>query len=235
MSFRQPLGTTAALVVGVALFASSACVSHVAPYKPKRRVFDPGKYEAPAGPPSASIYGNGGRGFFEDQVARRIGDMLLIRINENETAQRSATTSLARSGDRSSSATGTMGILGAIQAARPGFDPSNLLNAASDSSFDGEGSIQRSGRLTAVLPVRVRRRLPNGDLFVEGTKVIMVGNEEHHLYVSGIVRPIDIQADNSVLSSRVAEAEIEYTGRGQIADQQKPGWLSRLLTKVWPI
>ena len=80
----------------------------------------------------------------------------------------------------------------------------------------------------------MKRVLRNGDLFVEGTKIVMVDNEEHHLYVSGVVRQADILADNSVLSSRVADAEIEYAGRGDVSDQQRPGWLSRILTAIWP-
>ena len=76
--------------------------------------------------------------------------------------------------------------------------------------------------------------MPNGDLYVEGSKVVMVGNEEHHIYVSGIVMSMDIDADNSVASSRIADAEIEYTGRGDISDQQRQGWLSRTMGKVWP-
>jgi flagellar L-ring protein precursor FlgH len=71
--------------------------------------------------------------------------------------------------------------------------------------------------------------MPNGDLFLEGTKVVLINNEEYHLYISGLVRPTDIAQDNSVLSSRIADAQIEFTGRGDLADQQRKGWLARLL------
>jgi flagellar L-ring protein FlgH len=76
--------------------------------------------------------------------------------------------------------------------------------------------------------------LPSGDLFIEGTKVLMVGEEEHHIYVSGVVRKIDIAEDDTIPSSRIADAEIEYTGRGDISDTQRRGWLGRLLSKIWP-
>jgi flagellar L-ring protein precursor FlgH len=80
----------------------------------------------------------------------------------------------------------------------------------------------------------VRQILPSGDLFIEGTKVVMVGAEEKHIYLSGIVRRIDIADDNSVSSSRIADAEIEYAGRGDISDTQRRGWGSRVLSKLWP-
>jgi flagellar L-ring protein precursor FlgH len=82
--------------------------------------------------------------------------------------------------------------------------------------------------------VRVRKVLPNGDLYAEGTKVVMVGAEEHHVYISGVIRPQDIALDGTVSSGRVADAEIEFTGRGDINDTQRPGWLSRLFKKLWP-
>ena len=98
----------------------------------------------------------------------------------------------------------------------------------------GSGKIARKGTLSATLPVRVKQELGNGDLYVEGTKVVMVGEEEHHIYLSGIVRTADIADDNTVPSSRIADAEIEYTGRGDVSDQQRRSWGSRLLARVWP-
>src|SRR5262249_46495392 len=124
--------------------------------------------------------------------------------------------------------------LPALQKVYPGLDPSKLLATASKSSFDGSGAVSRSGKLSGTLPVRVRDVLPNSDLYVEGTKVVLVGEEEHHLYVSGVIRQADIAADGPVPSSRVADAEIEYTGRGDVSDQQRPGWLTRLLGSLWP-
>jgi flagellar L-ring protein precursor FlgH len=76
--------------------------------------------------------------------------------------------------------------------------------------------------------------MPNSDLYVEGTKVVLVDDEEHHLYVSGLIRQADVKADGTVSSSQVADAEIEYTGRGDVSDQQRPGWLSRILGAIWP-
>ena len=84
------------------------------------------------------------------------------------------------------------------------------------------------------MPAVVRKVLPNGNLFVEGHRVILVNAEEQHFYISGVVRPIDIDQENSVKSSMVADAEIEFVGRGVLTDNQKQGWLSRFLGWIWP-
>lgn len=218
---------TAALVLG-------ACTAHIAPYQPKRRQFEPDGYPAAASSGgNGSLYAGGG-GLFEDAVANRVGDILVIRIDENEAASRTATTKLDRSDESSYGVPAAVGFLAALQRKYPDVDPSQLFATQSNMAFSGAGETERKGRLNATLPVRVRKAMPNGDLYVEGTKVVMVGAEEHHIYVSGLVRRRDIAEDNTVPSSRVAEAEIEYTGRGDISDQQRRGWGSRLFAKLWP-
>ena len=75
---------------------------------------------------------------------------------------------------------------------------------------------------------------PNGDLFLEGTKVVLINNEEYHLYTSGLVRRADIGQDNTVFSSRIADAQVEFTGRGDIADQNRKGWFARTIDSLNP-
>jgi flagellar L-ring protein FlgH len=224
------------VVISVALAAAAAagCAGHIAPYHAKHRKIDAGAYPERPRATGASLYALGNRGLFEDDKAGQVGDVLIIRIDEADSASHDATTKLNRKNSDKKGLPGSFGILNAIAAANPNIDPANLFDAETDSQFAGAGNTKRTGRLNATLPVRVREILGNGDLFVEGSKVIMVGEEEHQLYVSGIVRPADIQPDNSVLSSRVADAEIEYTGRGDVSDQQRAGWLSRILGKIWP-
>lgn len=216
----------------IALLAG-ACTTHIAPYQAKHRTFDPGDYAEPQRASSGSLFSEGD-GFFEDDVARRVGDILVIRIDERDTASRAASTSLDKKDSASYGVPAAIGLLAALQKKYPDVDPSQLFSTESEMAFSGNGTTQRKGVLSATLPVRVRRVLGNGDLFVEGTKVVMVGNEEQHLYVSGIVRKQDIASDNTVPSSRIADAEIESTGRGDINDQQRRAWGSRLVAKIWP-
>ena len=220
------VGFLAALVLG-------GCTTHIAPYRAKTREFDAGEYGAKPRARGGSLFAEGQRHLVEDDRAARVGDLIIIQVDEADSAVHDANTKINSKNKISLGLTGA--VVNAIAKAYPAADLTKLLGSDSDFGFGGQGRVQRQGTMRATLPVRVRKVLPNDDFYVEGTKVVMVGNEEHHLYVSGIVRAIDIRPDGSVPSSRVADAEIEYTGRGDIQDQQRPGWLARLLAKLWPL
>jgi flagellar L-ring protein precursor FlgH len=222
------------LVSIVIAFVLVGCTSHIAPYKPKRRKFDPGLYATAPTASNGSLYAVGDAGWFDDVVASRIGDILVIRIDERDGATRNASTKLDKQDESSYGLPAALGLVAALKKRYPDADPTKLFATDSERKFSGNGSIERNGRLQATLPVRVMQVVGNGDLFVEGTKVVMVGAEEHHVYISGVVRRADIAEDNTVPSSRVADAEIEYTGRGDVTDTQRRGWAARLFDKVWP-
>lgn len=212
----------------------AACTTHIAPYKPKRRHFDAGEFGARSTAQNGSLYAEGAPGLFEDPVAARVGDVLVIRIDEKDLAMHQADTKLDKSDDTSYGVPAAFGFVAALKAKYPDVDPAKLFATTSSQKFSGNGAVSRQSQVHATLPVRVRQILPSGDLFVEGTKVVMVGAEEKHIYLSGIVRRIDIAEDNSVSSSKIADAEIEYTGRGDVSDTQRRGWASRALSKLWP-
>ena len=109
------------------------------------------------------------------------------------------------------------------------------IGGSSAGSFQGQGSTDRSESFKATVPAVVTKVLSNGNLFVEGHRAILVNSEEHHFYISGVVRPIDIDQQNSMKSSVVADAQIEFIGRGDLSDNQKQGWLSRYLGWMWPM
>jgi flagellar L-ring protein FlgH len=224
-------------VIRAALAAAAlaaGCASHIAPYHAKHRQLEPGTFGERSRPADGSLYAEGAPGLFEDHTASRIGDILVIRIDEKDLASHQADTKLDRSDATTYGMPAALGLVAALKAKFPDADPAKLLATTSDQKFTGAGQVKREGTVSATLPVRVVQILPSGDLFVEGTKVVMVGAEEHHIYVSGLVRRVDIAEDDSVPSSRIADAEIEYTGRGDISDTQRRGWLSRTLSKLWP-
>ncbi|MGE0399510.1 MAG: flagellar basal body L-ring protein FlgH [Kofleriaceae bacterium] len=218
----------------VATLVATGCTSHIAPYKPKKRHFDAGEFGERNVAQDGSLYAEGQAGLLEDPTAGRVGDILLVRIDEKDLASNNADTKLDKSDDTSYGVPAAFGFVAALKAKYPDVDPAKLFATSSSQKFSGQGSTSRSGTVNATLSVRVRQILPSGDLFIEGTKVVMVGAEEKHIYVSGVVRRIDISEDNSVLSSRIADAEIEYAGRGDISDTQRRGWASRALSKIWP-
>jgi flagellar L-ring protein FlgH len=211
--------------------------NHVQPFTPRERVYKAGSY-APrsprAGDNPGSLFSEAGGGYLEDTRAVNVGDLVIVRIEESADAQGGAATKLSRDSSGSGGVSAALGIIPALKKAYPSMSPDKLWEFASKAGFAGDGDTRRSGTLTGQLAVRVVRELPNGDLFLEGTKVVLINNEEYHLYVSGLTRPADIAADSSIASSRLADAQIEFTGRGDVASQQRKGWGARLIDAVNP-
>ena len=222
-------------LLGVAMVAVACGPRHIEPYLERHRDYSEGDYEdAPEPVSSGSLWTSSSRGLFADFRASRVGDIVTIRIDESARASGDATTSMDREAEHSFGMPSFLGFMGALTRAHPGIDPSNLLSVMSEYGFSGDGDTRRGTRARGTVAVRVKRRLPNGDLFVEGTKVIMINDEELHVYVSGVIRPADIETDNSIRSSLVADAQIEFTGRGALTDNQRQGWLSRIIAKLRP-
>jgi flagellar L-ring protein precursor FlgH len=221
-------------VKALLVVALVGCTSHIAPYHAKHRKLDAGTFGTRSQAQNGSLYAEGAPGLLEDAIASRVGDILVIKIDEKDLASHQADTTLNKSDATTYGLPNAFGFITALQKKYPGIDPAKLFASTSEQKFTGNGQVQRQGQVTATLPVRVMQVLPSGDLFIEGTKVLMVGEEEHHIYVSGVVRKIDIADDDTIPSSRIADAEIEYTGRGDISDTQRRGWLGRLLSKIWP-
>ncbi len=218
--------------------AGAACgPKHIQPFTPRQRIYNPGDYaqkSATAKPSNGSLFSEANPGFLEDTRAVRVGDFVVININESADAQGDSTTNLNKDNSASTGVSALLGIVPALKRAYPDIDPTQLLGFASKAGFIGTGTTERKGQLTGNIAVRVVKEMPNGDLFIEGTKVVLINNEEYHLYLSGLVRPTDIAQDNSVASTRIADAQIEFTGRGDLADQNRKGWFARLLDTFNP-
>ena len=221
-----------------AIWLLAACgPTHIAPFVPRERKYQSGDYAADqdlARPSRGSIYTEGMAGYLEDTRAVRVGDIVMVRIDEQANAKGGANTDLSRKSNRSMGMNALLGLVPAIRSAHPDIDPEQLVSLMSDMSFQGDGQTSRDGVLKGVIAVRVKRLLPNEDLFIEGTKVVMINNEEYHLYISGLIRTADIEDDNSVPSWRLADAQVEFTGRGDIASSVDRGWLAKVLDAINP-
>ncbi len=168
-----------------------------------------------------SLWRTGSRAFFKDQRAAQIGDLLTVTVNINDTANWANETQRSRTDAIDSSITNFLGaaLLGGSAAkALPG----SLLSSTGDLATDGKGTITRQEALQTNIAAIVTQILPNGNLVVEGKQDIRVNFEMRELIVAGIVRPEDIQSDNTIDSSKIAEARISMAGRGQIMDIQQP-------------
>lgn len=206
----------------------AACAGHRPLHERRTRNFEPGEYADPPRTAAGSLFAAGRPGLFDDIRSRNVGDVLVVRIEESDSATHDSSTELDRQADVQA------GLSGIADTMAPSLGLTDAIGAESSQSVRGSGRIRRRGVLKATLPVRVKQVLPNGDLYVEGSKVVLVGNEERQLYISGVARPADIEGDGTVLSSRLADAEIAYTGFGDATDQQQVGWLSGILKFIWP-
>ena len=167
---------------------------------------------------------------YGDIKAKRVGDIITIVLEEQTTATKSTSTSTTKSNDVSVT---NPTILGS--AALP--IGSKILNLGSSlessKSFSGEGDSAQSNQLTGSVSVMVVKVLPNGNLVLRGKKRITLSQGDEHVVISGIVRPVDVLPNNTVLSNKVANAEIIYNGSGVIADAGEMGWLSRVFNSKW--
>jgi flagellar L-ring protein FlgH len=201
----------------------------------KERKYKQGKYETGLEPvTSGSLWPENGRGLFADFRAYRVGDLVTIRIDESSEAAGDANTSMNRESNSEVGLPNFFGLTQALEKAYPMMDTSKLIEFMAKSNFKGQGETSRDTRVAGSIAVRVKKVLPNGDLFVEGTKVILINDEEVHIYVSGAIRAEDIDSSNAVASSAIADAQIEFSGRGVLADNQQQGWFARLFAKIRP-
>lgn len=164
---------------------------------------------------------------FDNAVARRVGDVLTITLVENTNAQKSAVTTTKK--------TTTEAMAGTLLGGSVTMHGRNLLNNNLNdaTTFDGEGDSSQSNQLTGSISVTVAKRLANGNLLVRGQKWITINQGREYVRLQGIVRPIDIAPDNTVLSSQVADATIAYGETGTLADANTKGWLARFFDSKW--
>jgi flagellar L-ring protein precursor FlgH len=181
---------------------------------------------------SGSLWQASSSGLAEDVKARRRGDIVTVVISEQASASKQASTGTSRASTLSA---GMPNLLGLEKTPVKGWmDLANLLNASFSSKFDGSGSTSRAETLQATISTKVVEALPNGNLMIEGRRNVKVNNEDQIIVLTGTVRARDVNADNTVSSSLIADARINYSGKGIISDRQKPGWLMNVLDAVWP-
>jgi flagellar L-ring protein precursor FlgH len=165
-----------------------------------------------------------------DTRARHVNDLLTVRIVENITASGTADAKV----DKASSAVAGVPSLFGLEKKLPGLvDPTNLAGLKTTTGFKGSGSTNRAGDLTAVITARVAEVLPNGDLVIEGVREIEINGDHQVVVLSGVVRAADIAPDNSVRSTSLGQLRVRYFGRGLMKDSLTPGWLIRVLNKIF--
>lgn len=179
-----------------------------------------------------SLWRNGSRAFFKDQRATHVGDLLTVTVNITDKANIENDTQRSRTNKEDSGITDFIGAKTITQANK--ILPGRILTADSTASSEGKGSVDRKEALQTNVAAVVTQVLPNGNLVVEGKQEIRVNFEIRELVVAGIVRPEDIQSDNTIDSSKIAQARIAYGGRGQITDVQQPRYGQQVMDVLLP-
>jgi flagellar L-ring protein precursor FlgH len=157
------------------------------------------------------------RGLAEDRKAVHVGDILTVQVFEQSSASTTTDTSTQR----------TNAVGAGLSITAGGIQRGGSISQSG--SFDGGGTTQRANKLLVTLSVTVREVLPNGDLLVHGEQSLTVNKEQHKVAIDGRVRPQDVGGDNTVLSTRLADAHIEYVGDGDLSDRQTRAWWRQLL------
>ncbi|MGF1510185.1 MAG: flagellar basal body L-ring protein FlgH [Myxococcota bacterium] len=219
--------------VTLTLCGACSTSTHIGEYVPKRRTYepivadDPGRQEKSDG--SLWADRNQAATLFTDVRAYGLNDVVTVRIEEQAKARRDTTTQI----DRDASVRFGFDVAGSL--AEGGIEAQSLLDGTSRNAFNSTGRTGRTEDVEFTVAATVTQVLPNGNLFLEGHRVVLVNQEEHHFYVSGVARPEDIRRDNSIESTQLADAQIEFTGLGILTEQQKPGWLTRFFQLVNPL
>jgi flagellar L-ring protein precursor FlgH len=169
--------------------------------------------------------------FYGDKKALRVGDIITVRIVESAQASNTADTDLSRN---SSIKAGLSTFFGKKKFLNLFKLDEDLLASSAENTHQGSGSTTRSGQLTATMTAVVREVLPNGNLVVQGTREVLVNHEQQFITLTGIVRPLDVDRENIVLSTQLADASITIGGLGVVADKQRSGWGTWLFDFIWP-
>lgn len=177
---------------------------------------------------NGSIYQVGSsRPLFEDRRARYVGDTITVTITENTSASAKSNNKLDKSNTNRASVSALSGLPGKSLL---GLD----YNTSSSNAFSGEGEAANNNVFTGNITVTVIDVLPNGNLLVSGEKQLAIGHEQEFVRISGVVNPSFVDVSNTVPSSKIADARIEYKSAGQISEGQLMGWLARFFLNVMP-
>ena len=189
------------------------------------------------GADGSSLWSDKSPFYFVDKKASKVGDIITVLISESSNAKKEADTDISKTGSLAFTVPAIPGY-GEPLATPTGrarrFDPNDTLRTSSSNKTDNETEIVRTDNLSATISVRVVEVFPNGNLFVEGRREISTHGETLIVMLSGIVRPEDVDSNNTIQSKFIADAKIVYTGEGILGEAQSPGWMARAVAIIWP-
>lgn len=174
---------------------------------------------------------------FADTKAKDVGDIVTIQLEENFQSSNSATTDVSKQSEIDLSVDTILGMpndygMSNFLGLGNSFDPN--VRAETSRSTNGAGTTTRGGSMTGTMAAVIKEELPNGVFRIEGRRAVTINNEDQTMVITGIIRRVDIGFNNTISSNDIANANIDYTGKGVISDEQNVGWLMRFFAWVWP-
>ncbi len=226
-----------AITALIVLLSLAACVQQTSQAPPPipERYSLPMTEEKILPPNEGGIYSVKSKNLYQDNRARRVGDILLVKIVETSSGKKSANTKTSRASSLTGGISSFFGFEQSLLTKGGEHTPSRTsMDADLSSGFEGKAETSRDSVVSATISAKVMEVTMDGNLIIQGYREVRVNNETQHIILSGIVRPTDISQDNSILSSSIADARIEYNGTGTLADRQQPGWLANAIDVIWP-
>lgn len=182
-----------------------------------------------------SLWNGAQQGFFKDQRAKTIGDIMTVIIDIDDKGKMENTSDRSRATTESAAMPNLLGMEADLTQVLPEeLDVNNLANATADSSYKGSGTTDRKEKIEMKLAATVVQVLPNGNMVIKGSQEVRVNYENRVLQLAGVVRPQDVNIDNTINYEQVAEARISYGGKGQITDVQQPRYGTQLYDIIFP-
>jgi flagellar L-ring protein precursor FlgH len=182
-----------------------------------------------------SLWRTGARSFFNDQRASKIGDILTVNIEIQDSAQLNNSTARTRTSSTETGVQALLGLEGVIQNALPGtpsLDPA--VGFDSSSASNGQGSVNRQETVSLTIAAVITDRLANGNLVIGGSQEVKINNELRELLISGVIRPEDVASDNTIAHTKIAEARISYGGRGDLSQVQRDRYGKLIYDQIAP-
>ncbi len=191
------------------------------------------EHSFPINPPTGSLWSPRSRSLYSDIKAHKVGDIVTITISEEADASGEAKTETKRTHGWN----GQLGASNFVLAGKKflGGDTSFKYSSEFGRTLKGSGKTSRTNSVTAYMTATVIDVLPNGNLVIRGSRWIKINDELHQIVLEGVIRPVDITRNNTILSQKIADAKIFVVGKGPISRHQKPGWLGQIIDLLFPL